>query len=179
MFQNLNTKDQNVRFWQTSYGHSFKVFDYLNSKADKNWPVYTFAKSHYYSTCMIFLALQIIWSSNWSNSCHKLLSFCAMKHHSPAFLSVSCHCVVILLKYVAGTGLKKQTEWFRNHWIRDYWTDLVGSSKNMTGGFVNNSRPIDSLFFSPPDNFATGVSIAFSSPRRFSILLICHNVKAL
>jgi len=44
-------------------------------------------------------------------------------------------------------------------------TYLVGSSKNMTGGFDNNSTPIDSLFFSPPDNFATGVFTTFSSPR--------------
>jgi hypothetical protein len=55
------------------------------------------------------------------------------------------------------------------------YTYLVGSSKNMTGGFVNNSRPIDSLFFSPPDKLATGEFITFSSPRRFSISLTCHN----
>lgn len=52
---------------------------------------------------------------------------------------------------------------------------LVGSSKNITGGFVNNSRPIDSLFFSPPDNFPTGVFITFSRPRSASISLTCHN----
>lgn len=37
-------------------------------------------------------------------------------------------------------------------------TYVVGSSKNMTGGLLTNSRDIDSLFLSPPESLSVGVS---------------------
>lgn len=55
------------------------------------------------------------------------------------------------------------------------YSHLVGSSKNITGGFVSSSCPMDSLFFSPPESFPTRVSAAFLRPNNSKISFICHN----
>jgi len=41
---------------------------------------------------------------------------------------------------------------------------LVGSSKNITGGLLTNSRAMASLFLSPPDNLDVIVFLAWLRP---------------
>ena len=51
----------------------------------------------------------------------------------------------------------------------------MGSSKNMTGGLLSSSCPMDSLFLSPPDNLPTRVSADFVRPSSSKISLICYS----
>ena len=51
----------------------------------------------------------------------------------------------------------------------------MGSSKNMTGGLLSSSCPMDSLFLSPPDNLPTRVSADFVRLSSSKISLICYS----
>lgn len=51
----------------------------------------------------------------------------------------------------------------------------MGSSKNMTGGLLSSSCPMDSLFLSPPDNLPTRVSADFVRPSSSRMSLICYS----
>lgn len=51
----------------------------------------------------------------------------------------------------------------------------MGSSKNMTGGLLRSSWPMESLFLSPPDNLPARVSADFVRPSSSKISLICYS----
>lgn len=53
---------------------------------------------------------------------------------------------------------------------------LVGSSKNIIGGLLTNSRAIDNLFFCPPLRFAVMVRRCSAKPRVSRISWIFGNI---